>query len=81
MLQLIFEFVFQLVARAVGVTIVAAVTCIASGFRKSYIEEWKRLFISHSAAAMLIDLLGLAVIVAVLVAIGVAIFLAVGIAI
>jgi hypothetical protein len=77
MLQWIFEIVFQLVARAVGVTIVATVTCIASGFRKSYIEEWKRLFVSPTAASMLIDLLGLAVIVAVPVVIALAIYLAV----
>jgi hypothetical protein len=76
MLEILFDILFQTVARAVGVTIVATFTWCASGFHKSYLTEWKRLFAKNDVTASLVDLLGLVVILATLAGVALAIYLA-----
>ncbi len=63
MLEAAFEFFLQVVARFLGVTVVALAMWGSSGFRTSYRVEWRRLFDRHDGAYSWIDILGLAVIV------------------
>jgi len=63
-LEVLLDFVLQVVARFVGVTVIALAVWCMSGFRTSYFGEWRRLFDKHSGVYSWIDVLGLAVIVA-----------------
>ncbi len=64
MLEAVLEFVLQVVARFLGVTVIALAAWCGTGFRTSYLVEWRRLFDKHDGAYSWVDLLGLVVLVA-----------------
>lgn len=76
MLEMILDFLLQIVARFVGVTTVALAVWLASGFRKSYLREWKRLFAKHTGVYSAIDILGILVIFGFVAAVALVIYLA-----
>ncbi len=73
--EALLELFIAVVARFVGVAVVAAITTAASGFRRSYRSEWRRLFAKYPGTYEWIDLFGVLVLAAVIGGVVCAVFL------